>query len=108
MAHGLGTGATWRMLSSKRTAAGTLIGSTHRINPAPEAVILPTGKAVADILSRLRLDRTSASKLPSLDCIYIGCFQQSVSIRAPCSRCLRSIQPFNQPSSTDVRPTALG
>jgi hypothetical protein len=26
------------MLSSKRTAAGTLIGSTHRINPAPEAV----------------------------------------------------------------------
>jgi hypothetical protein len=26
------------MLSSKRTAAGTSIGSTHRIHPAPEAV----------------------------------------------------------------------
>jgi hypothetical protein len=51
MAHGLGTGATWLMLSSKRTAAGTLIGSTHRINPAPEAVFpeapapIPHGQA---------------------------------------------------------------
>jgi len=92
MAHGLGTGATWRMLSSKRPPQN--VDCQHAPHPSgPRGRHSADGEGCCDILTRLRLDRSSTSKLPSLDCSYIGCLYQSSSIRASCSRCLRSIQP---------------